>query len=80
MIIQLNTIEFVKTFVDICGKYNDCNIDVIQGRYIIDGKSILGIFSLDLIEPVNVVIDSKNENSRISFYNEIQKWEVNSSN
>ncbi|MDE6434566.1 MAG: HPr family phosphocarrier protein [Lachnospiraceae bacterium] len=76
---KLNTIDIVKDFVEICSKYKDSNIDVIQGRYIISGKSILGIFSLDLTEPVNIVIDSENENSKVSFYNEIQKWKVNDS-
>ena len=76
MMIMLNTIDIVKSFVDISSKYMDDNIDVIQGRYIINGKSILGIFSLNLTEPVNVIINSENEDYKVSFYKEIQKWGV----
>lgn len=76
MKIIINTIEIAKSFVDICSKYRDFNIDVIQGRYIIDGKSILGILSLNLVEPINVSVDSKNEETYIEFFREIQKWEV----
>lgn len=79
MKIKLNTIQDVKDFIGISSKCNDSEIDIKQGRHIIDGKSILGIFSLNLLEPVQVIIDSENDNSKISFYNEIQKWKVNDS-
>lgn len=74
MKIKLETIEDVHNFVSICSKYHGCNIDVKQGRQIINGKSILGIFSLNLLESMNVVIDSGDDNSKIGFYNNIQKW------
>lgn len=76
MIIKLKTIEDVKNFVSICGKYHDAEIDVKQGRQIISGKSILGIFSLNLLDSLKVIIDSENENSKVGFYNNIQKWKV----
>lgn len=73
MKIKLNTIEDIKTFVNICSKYCDSDIDVIQDRHIVDGKSILGIFSLNLLEPVKVIINSENDNSKMSFYRDIKK-------
>lgn len=76
MTIRINTIDNVKDFVDICNKYEDSDIDVIQGKYVVNGKSVLGIFSLNLVDPVNVIIGSEDENSKIGFYNKIQKWEV----
>jgi len=76
MTINLNTIDIVKEFVDICSKYHDCDIGVRQKKHIVNGKSILGIFSLNLVEPVDVVIYSKNENSKVCFHNKIQKWKV----
>ena len=76
MLIRLNTIKDVNEFVSICCKYFDADIDVKQGRQIINGKSILGIFSLNLLDILNVIVDSKNENSRVGFYNNIQKWKV----
>lgn len=77
MTIKLNTIEDVKNFVSICSKYDDGEIDVKQGRQVINGKSILGIFSLNLMEPLKVIIDSESDTANIDFYVEISKWKVN---
>ena len=76
MNINLKTIEDVHNFVSICSKYHDCNIDVKQDRQIINGKSILGIFSLNLLDPLKIIVDSENKNLKIEFYNDIQKWAV----
>lgn len=53
--ILLSSISDVKNFVNIVAKY-DCDIDLISGRYVVDAKSIMGIFSLDLTKPINVEI------------------------
>lgn len=45
--IELNSIEKVKKFVDVTNKF-DSDMYISQGRYVIDAKSIMGIFSLDL--------------------------------
>lgn len=76
MKININTIEKAKEFVSICSKYHNGDILVKQNKYAVDGKSILGIFSLNLVEPVKVIMDSENDNSKIDFYNEIQKLKV----
>lgn len=76
MLIKLNTIEDVKSFVDICGRFSGAEIDVKQGRQIIDGKSILGIFSLNLLETLDVDIDVAEENLKSNFCSNIQKWEI----
>ena len=47
----------VKTFVSIVQKYS-YDIDLRSDRYVVDAKSILGIFSLDLSKPINVEIHS----------------------
>ncbi len=53
--ILLGTIEDVKEFVNITNKYEfDC--DLVSGRYAVDAKSIMGIFSLDLSKPLSMVI------------------------
>ena len=51
--IMLNTINDVKGFVNIVCKY-DYDVDLISGRYAIDAKSIMGIFSLDLSKPIKL--------------------------
>lgn len=76
MKININTIEKAKEFVSICSKYHNGDILVKQNKYAVDGKSTLGIFSLNLVEPVKVIMDSENDNSKIGFYDEIQKWKV----
>ena len=53
--ISLNSIEKVKTFVNEIAKY-ECDFDLISGRYIIDAKSIMGIFSLDLSQNITLKI------------------------
>ena len=53
--ISLDSIDKVKSFVNILAKF-DCDFDLISGRYIIDAKSIMGIFSLDLSKPIDLDI------------------------
>lgn len=51
--IMLGTIESVKAFVNIVSKY-DFDVDLVSGRYAIDAKSIMGIFSLDLSKKIQL--------------------------
>lgn len=51
--IMLDSINSVKTFVNIVSRY-DFDIDLTSGRYVVDAKSIMGIFSLDLSKPIKV--------------------------
>jgi phosphotransferase system HPr-like phosphotransfer protein len=53
--ISLNSIDKVKSFVNVLTKY-DYDFDLVSGRYIIDAKSIMGIFSLDLSKPISLNI------------------------
>lgn len=59
--ISLNSIEKVKTFVNLINRY-DYDFDLVSGRYVIDAKSIMGIFSLDLSKPItlNIHVDQNN--------------------
>ena len=58
--IMLNTINDVKAFVNTVSKY-DFDVDLISGRYAIDAKSIMGIFSLDLSQPIELDIHADGE-------------------
>lgn len=53
--ISLNSVDKVKNFVNIIGK-QDGDFDLTSGRYVIDAKSIMGIFSLDLAKPIQLDI------------------------
>ena len=58
--ISLNSIDKVKAFVNIVTKYNS-DLDLVSGRYVIDAKSIMGIFSLDLSKPIELNIHGEEE-------------------
>ena len=51
--ISLNSIDKVKSFVNAITQFN-FDFDLISGRYVIDAKSIMGIFSLDLSKPIDL--------------------------
>ena len=53
--IKLSLAENVKAFVNIVGKYS-YDMDLRSGRHVVDAKSILGIFSLDLSKPITLEI------------------------
>lgn len=53
--ISLNSIDKVKKFVNEISKFDD-EFDLVSGRYVIDAKSIMGIFSLDISKPIDLNI------------------------
>ena len=58
--ISLNSIDKVKTFCEIVARF-DCDLDLVSGRYIIDAKSIMGIFSLDISKPLLLRVEDLDE-------------------
>ena len=58
--ISLNSIDKVKSLVNTITKY-DNDVDLVSGRYVIDAKSIMGIFSLDLSKPIDLNIHAEND-------------------
>lgn len=58
--INLGSIDKVKSFVNDITKF-DSDFDLVSGRYVIDAKSIMGIFSLDISKPIelNIHADDK---------------------
>lgn len=56
--ISLNSIDKVKSFVNDITKF-DYYFDLVSGRYVIDAKSIMGIFSLDLSRPIDLNIHAE---------------------
>lgn len=53
--INLNSIDKVKAFVHSVNTFNT-EFDLVSGRFVIDAKSIMGIFSLDLSKPIDLTI------------------------
>ena len=70
--IRINTIEDVKNFVTTVTKCN-YEVDIVSGRYAIDSKSIMGIFSLDLSKPIT--LEAHTEDGA-AFFAELEKFIV----
>ena len=68
--IMLTSINDVKTFVNIVNNY-EFDVDLVSGRYVVDAKSIMGIFSLDLSKPIIVEV---REDNCDSFMNELKQF------
>jgi phosphotransferase system HPr-like phosphotransfer protein len=62
--ISLNSIDKVKAFVNDVTKF-DSDFDLVSGRYVIDAKSIMGIFSLDLSKLIDLNIHNEENMSQI---------------
>lgn len=70
--IRLSTIADVRDFVNIVAAY-DGDIDLISGRYVVDGKSIMGIFSLNLLEPIVLKTEGAEADA---LFEKLKKYEV----
>ena len=62
--ISLNSIDKAKSFVNDITKF-DYDFDLVPGRYVIDAKSIMGIFSLDLSKPIDLNIHAEDNVDQI---------------
>lgn len=73
VIIQLNNVHDIEEFSDILNniKYE---MDIVQGRYIIDAKSLMGLFSLDISMPLKLQIYCKNEEEYSRIIEKISKY------
>ena len=69
--VTLNDFSKIKKFSSDIVKF-ESDIDLVKGRYIIDAKSTIGIFTLDLSSPVDVIIHSDNEDE-IKRFNEVME-------
>lgn len=57
--IKLSSVQDIREFVNVV-ILADYDVDLVQGRYVIDAKSIMGIFSLDLLSPITLIAHSDN--------------------
>jgi hypothetical protein len=70
--IKLSNVQDIREFVNVV-ILADYDVDLVQGRYVIDAKSIMGIFSLDLLSPITLVAHSDNTDA---FFANIAKFTV----
>lgn len=70
--IKLSNVQDIREFVNVV-ILADYDVDLVQGRYVIDAKSIMGIFSLDLLSPITV---KAHTDSAASFFEKISKFKA----
>lgn len=70
--IKLSNVQDIREFVNVV-ILADYDVDLVQGRYVIDAKSIMGIFSLDLLSPINLVAHTENANA---LFEKIEKFKA----
>lgn len=58
--VRIENMKDVDTFNKLCSKF-DCDMDLISGKYYVNAKSIMGIFSLDLEMPLELAADMEDE-------------------
>lgn len=63
--VNLNSIDKVKSFVKDITKYEN-DFDLVSGRYLVDAKSIMGIFTMDLSKPLKLNIHSQDNADKIA--------------
>ena len=73
--ISISSIEAIKEFVSTVTNFA-CDVTLCSGRYIVDAKSIMGIFSLDLSKPLVLKINSTDENEIADVLGKIERFIV----
>lgn len=76
MKIILHNMTALNCFID-GSRFFEGDIDVKQKHHLINGRSYLGMCSLDLNKPIEVTINTDREDVRTDFYNFLRKWSVN---
>ena len=74
--IKLDGIEKVKKFISIVDTFNN-DIDIVSGRYVINAKSVIAIFSLDLMSVLKVIIHDASLNDVAKFEKAMEEFRVN---
>ena len=75
MKIVLKSIDDVKVFVNEVNKV-PFDVDLSSGRYVVDAKSIMGIFSLDLTSPITMEVHNKEKGEADDFLKAIEKFKA----
>ncbi len=69
--IKLSTVEQIRNFINKVERYS-FSIDLKSGRYLVDAKSIMGIFSLDLLQPITLIAETEENNE--AFKNDMKEF------
>lgn len=70
----LNDMNKMKRFIDKVFRF-ESNIDAVKERYVVNAKSVMGLFSLDLSEPIELRLYSANEDEMVKFINDMKEFQ-----
>ena len=70
-IVKISLVDDVKKFISIVDSI-DCDIDLVKGSVIVDAKSLVGVFTIDISQPTKLVIHSDDE----SLLDNFKEWRV----
>lgn len=73
--IRLTTPEMVSGFINVCSKY-ECDINLYDGRNILDAKSFMGVFAISQGKVIEVQAITSDESVISSFIEDMKKFEV----
>ena len=73
--IRLTTPEMVSGFINVCSKY-ECDINLYDGRNVIDAKSIIGVFAIAQGKVIEVQAISSDKSVISKFIEDMRKFEV----
>lgn len=76
MKIRLYTIYDACNFSKRCDSYFDEDIEIKQGKKCVNGKSVLGLFTLNLLEPLDATIISEDKEIKENFYSFLKIWAI----
>ena len=74
-VVRLDNIKRIKDFVDIVSKYDE-EITIKSHRYEINAKSIMAIFSLNLLEPITVCLYCDNSRVIDTFIDKMEEFKI----
>ena len=70
-VVKISLVGDVKRFISIVDSI-DCDIDLVKGSVIVDAKSLVGVFTIDISQPTKLVIHSDDE----SLLDKFKEWRV----
>ncbi len=74
-LVLLKNVAGAHAFVHLCDQM-DCMVELVQGPFLIDGHSIIGILSLDLTSPIEVEVHCQTEEERAFFAERVRPFEL----
>ena len=73
-IIKLNNAQDIRELSSVLNSFSNIDFDIVSGRYFIDGKSIIGLFTLDISKPFVLTANSYSETEHFELEKALEKF------